>query len=557
MALLNIALGCESFYDIRKNNCCYIDKTYIIEELLDSSLPMVSLLTRPRRFGKTLTLSMLQEFFDITKNSHDLFAGLSICENENICKNWMDKYPVIFVSFKNIECDSYKTLLQQFAMVISNVISDHDYLFRASSVKDVDKKKLDILLNNKESGVLLEQSLYLLSRALKDCWNKQVIILIDEYDVPLNCAEQNGFFREMVGKLRNVLGSALKTNPSCKFAILTGCLRIAKKSIFTGLNNFKCYGVSDNRFADSFGFTTNEVDELLKQGGLLAKKSSLQEWYDGYCFGRATEIYCPWDVLQYLYDLQYDLEAQPKLYWKNTSGNAIVRTLVSYASQDIRHKVEALLAGEAIEVPICEELTYDSVYEDEKNLWSILYLTGYLTRAAIQPGNADTALRIPNKEVRQIFIETISQWFRESIAKCDLKSFMDALWKGNSAIVQATLTDLLYSTISYFDQAENYYHGFLTGLLRGAGFSVLSNREEGHGLPDIVLEDGRHKRALIIEVKAAKTYHELEQVSQVALRQIQEKQYVSGISPQIRKIIFYGIAFWKKESSVQVLEFNR
>ncbi|MCR5813072.1 MAG: ATP-binding protein [Desulfovibrio sp.] len=557
MSILNIFIGCESFRSLRENHCCYIDKTSFLEEFLATMPPTVSLVTRPRRFGKTLTMSMLQEFFDIRQQNSLLFEGLAISRNKKICLEWMNQYPVIFLTFKSIEGVDFNESYLLFRKNIINIIRDHDYILKSEAVPQVDKDVFYRIIERNEDASDCLESLNTLCHALEKHWGKPVILLIDEYDVPINYAEQKGYHQEMVDFMRKVLGSALKTNPALKFAVLTGCLRIAKESIFTGLNNFMCYALSDQDYADKFGFTEAEVDDLLKRAELTEHKAEIKEWYDGYRFGENTEVYCPWDILSHIFRLQKNPKAIPKLYWINTSGNTLVRTLVSYASQDIRRKVESLLAGEAIQVRICEELTYDSVYENENNLWTILYLTGYLTCAAIQPDNNDTALQIPNKEVRQIFTETISQWFYESIAKRDLRLFIEALWKGESAIVQATLTDILYSTISYFDQAENYYHGFLTGLFRGAGFAVISNREVGLGRPDIVLEDARNGRAIIFEVKLAKNCEDLDTQAEAGLRQIEERHYVLGLEPQIRKVVQYGLAFWKKESCVKASEYVR
>ena len=401
-------------------------------------------------------------------------------------------------------------------------------------------------------------SLQLLCRALNAHWDKPVILLIDEYDVPISCAEQNGYYKEMVAFMRNFLGTALKTSASLKFAVLTGCLRIAKESIFTGLNNFRCYGISDSAFADKIGFTAQEVRALLDSAGLSEKEDAIKEWYDGYRFGEGTEIYCPWDVLLYICDLQYSLSAKPKAYWNNTSGNAIVRTLINRADRsELRAKIEKLIEGGSIEEELNEDMTYDIVYKNERNIWTMLYLTGYLTKAPQQPDSELIALVIPNKEVRKIFTDTVSLWFEDRIADSDLASFAEALWKGDSEFLQQTLTQVLYGTISYYDSAENYYHGFMTGLIRGAGLPIISNSEKGLGRADIVIEDGLNRRAIIIELKYAREYGELEVRAAEGLKQIEERRYASGLGPHIRSVLNYGIAFWKKECCVKALESAR
>ena len=552
MAPLNIFIGGEDFRRLREENRYYVDKTGLIEELLTPSMPLVSLITRPRRFGKTLMMSMLQEFFDINKDSRQLFEGLAVSKNAMLCDEWMNKYPVVFLSLKNIEGKDYASAMRQFNLFISTLLDSHRYLLESSKISLSEKKKLELLVSAESNDDLLMNSLMILCRALEAHYGKPVILLIDEYDVPINYAEQNGYYKEMIGFMRNLLGAALKSNPSLKFAVLTGCLRIAKESIFTGLNNFRCYGISDDQYADKFGFTSYEVDEMLARAGLSHKKEAVKTWYDGYRFGNEEAIYCPWDVLLYVDDLQRNASAKPKAYWNNTSGNAIVKTLIAQSGQKTRSRVEKLIDGNAIEERLTEELTYDLVYENEDNIWSMMYLTGYLTKAAEQPDNGNTALVIPNKEVRQIFVTTVSDWFKASIKKHDFSPFIDALWKGDAAVVQATLKRVLYSTISYYDSAENFYHGFLAGLLSGIGFDLESNQEHGLGRTDITIEDGLYDRAMIFELKKAGKYEELDNMAEAALEQIEDKKYAAGLSPHIRTVVKYGIAFWKKECCVKL-----
>ncbi len=554
MAPLNIYIGGEFFRRLREENRYYVDKTGLIEEMLSENQPLVSLITRPRRFGKTLAMTMLQEFFDIRKDSRQIFKGLAVFRNVKLCEAWMNRYPVVFLSLKNIEGQNFSHALEKFALLISRICSEHNYLFTSPSIGDEIFEKLTLLKKSRADASLLEDSFQLLCRALETHWGRPAILLIDEYDVPINHAEQKGYYDEMIGFMRNLLGAALKTNASLKFAVLTGCIRIARESIFTGLNNFKCYGVSDAQYADKFGFTSAEVDAMLIEAGLADKKPLLQEWYDGYRFGRKTELYCPWDVLLYVSDLQYDPEARPKAYWNNTSGNVIVRTLIATSGAKTRTKIEKLIEGHAIEEHLVEDLTYDLVYENEGNLWSMLYLTGYLTKAPEQPDNDSTALVIPNKEVRKIFTTTVSEWFAQSLRKHDLSPFVEALWNGDAAAIQDTLKQLLYSTISYHDSTENFYHGFMAGLINGTGLDMESNRESGLGRADITIEDGLHARAIIMELKYAQTYEELDRRAEEALAQIEEKKYAAGLSPQIKTVLNYGIAFWKKECCVKLVQ---
>ena len=518
MASLNILIGIEFFRRVREENHCYVDKTGFIEELLASNQAMVSLITRPRRFGKTLTMTMLQEFFDICQDSRAIFEGLAVSRNTALCQRWMNQYPTVFMTLKGVEGRNYDFALSQVSDLLQNICIEHTYLLESEKVAPATKNKLARLYNGETSEKDMASSMRLLCRALEAHWEKPVILLIDEYDTPVNCAEQNGYY-------------------------------------ITGLNNFKCFGISNSRFADKFGFTPQEVKVLLDRADLSTKETELKEWYDGYRFGGYTEVYCPWDVLQYLSDLQYDAETKPQAYWNNTSSNSIVKTLISRADHRVvRDKIERLIEGGSVQEELAEELTYDTVYKNERNLWTILYLTGYLTKASKQPDNDLTALVVPNKAVRQIFIKTVSRWFEDKIAGSDLSSFAEALWNGNAAGLQQMLTQILYGTISYFDGAENYYHGFMTGLIRGAGLSICSNDEIGLGRADIVIEDSLNRRAIIIELKYTREFKDLEAKAEEALKQIEERKYALGLGPLIKKIINYGIAFWKKESCVKASE---
>ena len=446
MDSLRILLGGESFRELREQHCCYVDKTAFLEELLGAVPPKVSMITRPRRFGKTLAMSMLHEFFNIRNNSRELFADLAISRRQALCETWMNQYPTIFLTLKGVEGRHFAHALEKFALLLGQVCSEHAYLFTQARFDAETLENLILLKKGQANIARLENALLTLCRALEDYWRKPVILLIDEYDVPIHCAEQNGYYGEMIGFMRNMLGAALKTNPALKFAVLTGCLRIARESIFTGLNNFICSSISDADYADKFGFTEAEVDELLAAAGLGEKKVEFQEWYDGYRFGNGTGIYCPWDILAHIARLQKNPQAAPQPYWSNTSGNAVVKVLISRAGEDTRNKISTLLAGGAVAERLSEELTSDVVYKNERHIWSILYLTGYLTKAPRQSDNADngkTALVIPNKEVRMIFTDTVSLWFEDSLDKDALAPFVQALWDGDAETVRETLTRIL------------------------------------------------------------------------------------------------------------------
>ena len=559
MSASNILIGGESFREIRERNCYYIDKTDFLVELLSNVPAKVSLITRPRRFGKTLNMTMLQEFFDIRQDSRKLFEALAISRNEGICDAWMNKYPSAFLSLKLIEGQNFDHALEQAASVISRLCIEHEYLVSSPDVSDADKNDLSALIFKQGSPALLENSLITLCRALHAHWGKPTILLIDEYDVPLARAEQNGYYKEMVGFIRNMLGAALKTNPSLQFGILTGCLRIAKESIFTGLNNFKTYGISDPKFSDKFGFTSQEVDTLLADVHFSDKKDVMREWYDGYRFGRNQEIYCPWDILQYVDDLQTDVLALPKTYWSNTSSNSIIRTFIGRTDLNIGEKFETLINGGCVEAKIAENLTYDSLHSSEDNLWSILYLTGYLTKASdaqisacgIRPVQGKTCLVIPNREVREIFIESISAWFTDSMLEMDRKPLFDAFWRGDAEDFMRKLSRILLTSISYHDYHEDFYHAVLAGIFVGSGYAVSSNIESGRGRPDIIIKDQRNSRAAIIEVKHAKSASELPSLTDEAIAQIKDREYDASLRGLYEEITLWGIAFFEKRCHVK------
>ena len=552
MARLNIRVGGDSFRRVREQQYVYVDKTPIIEEMLATVPPEVSLITRPRRFGKTLMMSMLYEFFDISQDNRHLFEGLAISKNAALCEKWMNQYPTVLITFKDIEGNNYDETFEQLTACISDVLIKHTYLLESDKVDPEDREQLTLLKKKTGTRTDLIRSLMVLCRALQSFWGKPVIMLIDEYDVPINNAEQKGYYEDIVNLMRNLLGRGLKSNTSLAFAVLTGCLRIARESIFTGLNNFACYGISHAKFADKFGFTQQEVDSLLQDADMPGKANLIREWYDGYRFGHSTEIYCPWDVLSYLNDLQIDQQAKPLTYWSNTSGNAIVRTLIERAGPETRDKIGDLLSGLAIEEKLTETLTYDCVYDNEANLWSMLYLTGYLTQAAIQPDDDYTALVIPNKEIKKIFKDTVWQWFDAHLDRNALSPLVSALWDRDSNTVQETFTDILYDTISYHDSSENFYHGFIAGVLRGAGMRVKSNRESGLGRTDVTVTDPRNKRAIIIELKRAVKFEDLDRMADEALAQIEDRKYAAGLPVNFKTILKYGISFWGKECRVKL-----
>ena len=548
MPAARILIGGESFRRIREENCYYIDKTGLIEKLLSHNPPMVSLFTRPRRFGKTLNMTMLRDFLDIRQDSREIFAGLSVSENRSLCDAWMNQHPVLFISLKYLEGTRFEHALGQFQEVISRQCIDTAYLLQSEHIDPSEKEKLSLLKNGTGDLRLLENSLLTLCRALHAHWGKPAILLIDEYDVPLARAEQKGYYEQMVSFLRNLLGAALKTNMSLQFAVLTGCLRIARESIFTGLNNFRCYGISEPDFADSFGFTAQEVDALLAHTGFSDRKELMREWYDGYSFGSVQGIYCPWDILLYVDDLQSHPDARPRTYWSNTSSNSIVRTFIGRTDLNISDKFEALINGMCVQARIVETLTYDSLHSSEDNLWSFLNLTGYLTRAQGEEDADDiTRLVIPNKEIRKIFVKSIRTWFNDSMKQMPRETLLHAFWSGDSDTFTRQLSRILLNSISFYDDHhESFYHAVLAGIFIGCGYDVRSNHEAGYGRPDMVIMDHRNARAAVIEVKHSSALKALDGDAIAALHQITEKEYDAAVKEELDDVLHWGMAFFKK-----------
>ena len=557
MPALPIRIGTEFFRKIREEYALYVDKTRLIEELLQNKAE-VSLITRPRRFGKTLTMTMLRDFFDIRQDSKAIFEGLAIARNKELCDSWMNQYPTVFLTLKSVEGLTLDEALYACAEIIGALCAQHSYLHASPHVEQRDKDMLHELESTEDKN-LLANSLNILCRALHAHYGRPVILLIDEYDVPLAKAQENGYYREMVTFLRGFLGGALKTNPHLAFAVLTGCLRISRESIFTGLNNFRCYDIDHTFFAGKIGFTNADVDALLEMYGLADKKPVVQEWYDGYRFGNDVEMYCPWDVLQYVVDAQSNPAAVPQAYWNNSSGNAIIRSFVGKAGMNTTGKFEALLAGGCVEADIVKGLTYDVLYDDEDSLWTLLYYTGYLTKArpeqmeqcGILPGGSRTPLVIPNREVREIFTRSVASWFKETVTKSDRTELFRLFWAGDAAGLTRMLRRQLMMTISYHDAREDFYHAFLAGMLSFSDYEVQSNRESGNGRPDILVLDPLNERAAIIEVKRARAAAELPELTEAAIHQIREKEYAAPLIGLYEEIILWGMAFYEKRCSVR------
>lgn len=554
MKNLNIPVGVSDFTEIRKNGYYYIDKSGLIKDILKTASTKVTLITRPRRFGKTLAMSMLDSYFDVRKDSKQLFDGLEISQNQVLCSEWMNKYPTIFVSFRQVEGLDFKGAYDMLTVVIANLFNEHIYLLDSKKATEFQKTSFKNLLSGNASVKEVKSSIYLLMNMMNDYYNEQVILLIDEYDVPVAKANNNGYYNEMLDVMKSLM-QTVKDNKTLKFAIITGCLRIAKESIFTGMNNFVSDTIVSSRLNEYFGFTQKEVNKILSDADAITYADIIKEWYDGYHFGN-YDIYCPWDVMNYILDLQYNPKAEPQSYWKNTSDNAIIRSFIDYSGSNITRKLEVLMSGGHIFQHIDEYLTYDYLHSDEDNIWSILYLTGYLTQVKEDVGrklddSKMTALTIPNKEIRDIFETTVIKWFDDSARMWNRKALFDAVWSGNSESITYEMNKLLRKTISYHDYREDFYHAFLAGIFAGAGYMVDSNKEHGEGRSDVVVYDTINARVAVFEAKYTRALDKLESECDIALEQIDERMYAKEYEDDYDDIMCYGISFFKKRCLVK------
>lgn len=554
MKNLNIPVGVSDFTEIRKNGYYYIDKSGLIKDILKTASTKVTLITRPRRFGKTLAMSMLDAYFDIRKDSKQLFDGLEISQNQVLCSEWMNKYPTIFVSFRQVEGLDFKGAYDMLTVVIANLFNEHIYLLDSKKATEFQKTSFKNLLSGNASVKEVKSSIYLLMNMMNDYYNEPVILLIDEYDVPVAKANNNGYYNEMLDVMKSLM-QTVKDNKTLKFAIITGCLRIAKESIFTGMNNFVSDTIVSSRLNEYFGFTQKEVNKILSDADAITYADIIKESYDGYHFGN-YDIYCPWDVMNYILDLQYNPKAEPQSYWKNTSDNAIIRSFIDYSGSNITRKLEVLMSGGHIFQHIDEYLTYDYLHSDEDNIWSILYLTGYLTQVKEDVGrklddSKMTALTIPNKEIRDIFETTVIKWFDDSARMWNRKALFDAVWSGNSESITYEMNKLLRKTISYHDYREDFYHAFLAGIFAGAGYMVDSNKEHGEERSDVVVYDTINARVAVFEAKYTRALDKLESECDIALEQIDERMYAKEYEDDYDDIMCYGISFFKKRCLVK------
>lgn len=564
---MKLPVGIDDFRKLRESHFYYVDKTRLIEQLL-LNWSEVTLFTRPRRFGKTLNMSMLKSFFDIGTDKA-LFDGLYISGNKELCDEYMGKYPVIFLSLKGVEGLTYEEAFEAFVRIMGKEVNRVSFLADSDKLTQIEREQYKGLTIMKNGRLAFDKeklisSLQLLSQLLYKHYGKKVVILIDEYDVPLDKAFQNGYYKEMVSLIRGLFGQALKTNEFLQFAVLTGCLRISKESIFTGLNNFKVMSITDSRFDEQFGFTDIEVKKLLSDYGMDSHFDEVKEWYDGYHFGKA-DVYCPWDVINHADHLRDDSDAKPQTYWINSSGNSLVRRLINRADSSTKDEIERLIAGEAIEKVIRQDLTYDEIENSIDNIWSVLFTTGYLTKIGEVklPDSESYAymLVIPNKEVREVFVLQIQEWFKAVVANDNdtMKLLSKAILDKDEAILARQLNIVMGRMISILDtkapddMKENFYHGLLLGLLRGSNpdWLIKSNRESGDGFSDILIKPENPDLGIVIEVKYAKEFKGLDAACGAAMAQIKQKRYDETLRDEGRcDILAYGIAFCRKRCRV-------
>ena len=557
---LKLPVGIENFEEIRKLGFYYIDKTRLIEQLLQG-WGKVTLFTRPRRFGKTLNMSMLRSFFE-KGTDKALFEGLYISGNKELCDEHMGKYPVIFLSFKGVDGLDFTTARRMLCAILKDELDRHYYLKTSDVLTDEDRTLFTKMLHGQDDNI--EDSIRMLSKLLYKHYGQKVVILIDEYDVPLDKAFQNGYYKEMVSLIRGLFGQALKTNEFLQFAVLTGCLRVSKESIFTGLNNFEINSIVDIDHDEQFGFTDDEVMKLLLDYDRSERYPDAKEWYDGYHFGNA-DIYCPWDVINFAKKLVSDPSARPSAFWINSSGNDMVKRFVDKADQTTRDEIEKLVAGGFVEKQLRLDLTYDEIDNTIDNLWSVLFTTGYLTKIGeVKVPDSESyayKLVIPNKEVREVFILQIQEWFKAVVANDDdtMKLLSKAILDKDEKQITRQLNIVMSRMISILDtktpdaMKENFYHGLLLGLLRGSNpdWLIKSNRESGDGFSDILIEPEDPDAGIVIEVKYAKEMKELDAACETAMAQIKNKRYDEALRDEGRyDILAYGIAFCRKRCRV-------
>ena len=551
MLTKKLPVGIDSFEKLRREDFYYVDKTRMIVDLM-ANWGEVNLFTRPRRFGKTLNMSMLKCFFEIGTDK-SLFDGLRVSEEKALCETYMGKYPVVFVSLKGVDGLTFEDAYRRLRGIIREEALRLSFLKYSEELDADDLRSFLRILSEEDTSADMVSSLRMLCSLLEKHYGQKPILLIDEYDVPLDKAYYHGYYPQMIDLIRAMFQAALKTNSSLFFAVLTGCLRVSKESIFTGLNNLMVHSISDPSFDEYFGFTDEEVGKMLSDYGLEAHHQEAREWYDGYRFG-GQDVYCPWDVINYVYALRVDPQAEPKAYWLNTSGNAMVRELISKSADGTTQmEIERLIEGETITKTLNEQLTHNEIRSSIGNIWSLLYMTGYLTTAQ-KPSGSRYELRIPNREVRQIYMQQVLSWFEDKAsAETDkLTNLYAAFETGDVDTIKEILDEQLLDTVSFYDAHESFYHGFLLALLSTcASWNVSSNIETGRGRSDIIAGRKDRKVGFVVEVKDVKDEEKLDAACEAALRQIDERDYTAILRRfRVKEIHKYGIAFWDKECRI-------
>ena len=562
MAYKPLPIGVDDFKKLITRGYYFVDKTLLVKELLDKKGD-VNLFTRPRRFGKTLSLSILKYFFEDErdkdgekKDNSYLFEGLNIMQEDDPYLAHMGQYPVINLSLKSGKQPDFEMSRDSLVDEIQKEFQRHKYVLQGSALDDYQKEKFESLRTGKAGEIEYAKALEFLSKCLESYHEKKTVILIDEYDVPIENAFMEGFYKEMIGFIRSLFESALKTNSSLEFAVITGCLRISKESIFTGMNNLNIISILNNNFDEYFGFTDEEVERICRDYGVIQKYGIFKEWYNGYIFGSAN-VYNPWSVIKFMYDLMGSMDAFPSPYWANTSSNSIVRSLIDRADEDTKGEIEALNEGKTLVKPIHEDITYNEIYETMDNLWNFMFFTGYFRKVSDWMDERTkehlVELKIPNEEVKYIFRRKILSWFDEKVKAKDRTKLMQAVVDCDTDTMEEEITELLQETISFNDAYESFYHGFLAGILSGMkGYIVKSNREGGRGRSDLFIYPvTRRKAAFVVEFKVAESIRELEKKAEEAIRQIKDREYMKELNDNGYEVVHkYGIAFFGKDCQV-------
>lgn len=550
-------MGISHFSEIRNKGYYYVDKSGLIRQILSAEGRKITLITRPRRFGKTLAMSMLAHFFDMSKDSKALFKGLEIEKNDRLCDRWMNQYPVLFLSFKDVDGTSFENAYNLLKYTIAGFCDEHAFLTGHPEITDAQRRMFERLKMQEATLADVQNSIALIMKMMQVYYGKRVILLLDEYDVPMAKASSKGYYAKMLEVIKAMMSTSLKDNTSLEFAVITGCLKIAEESIFNGTNNFVSDTIMSSQLNEYFGFTQAEVTKMLEAMDAESHADEIRAWYDGYHFG-TYDIYCPWDVMNFMRDLLYDSNAKPASYWKNTSDNAVIRSFIDYAGDSIKEKLEILMSGGYITEHIEEDLTYDYLHSSEENLWSILYLTGYLTQMRSDNlkkskllSDDITALMIPNAEIKEIFETTVKKWFEDHAKTWNRKPLFEAVWGGDSEVITSEMNRLLRATISYHDYREDFYHAFLDGIFTGTGYYVQSNKEHGEGRSDLVVFDAREARVAVFEVKYTQLLKNLEKDCSTAIDQINEKMYAATFEDDYDQVLCYGISFFKKRCVVK------